>query len=279
MCSPYEANNKILKTEKLFMATNYVPLDKDKHSALKVIPRVNFDLVGNTHLAAATIREFAQLCGCMPIVFIEDPSSKNIHTVAMLGLEQGQNLFFAEDRWQGPHVPMNVQRHPFDIRPDGDKIGLYIDENSSLLADEGQPLFTDAGEPSDYLKNRQQFLSDLANSEVQNQRFIKQIKELELLEEIQIRITYTSGQVRNVTGILSIDEKKLIALADDKVLTLHKAGYLGAAYSMMLSLGQLNRLVELSNKTDNPIQSIQITPIKPEATDKAANEPAPEPSA
>lgn len=251
------------------MANNYVPLDKEKHSALKVIPKINFDLVGKTHLAAATIREFAQLSGCMPIVFIEDPASKNIHTVAMLGLEQGQNLFYAEERWQGPHVPLNVQRHPFDIRPDGDKIGLYIDESSELVSEEGQPLFTEAGEPSDFLKNRQQFLSDLANSEVQNQRFIKQIKELDLLEEIQIRLAYASGQVRNVTGILSIDEKKLIALEDAKVLELHKAGFLGAAYSMMLSLGQLNRLVELSNKTDNPIQSIQISPVNPQTAAKA----------
>jgi hypothetical protein len=194
----------------------------------------------------------------------------------MLGLEQGQNLYYAEERWQGPHVPLNVQRYPFDIRPDGDRLGVFFDENSDMISDEGQPLFTEDGEPSDYFKNRQQFLSDLANSEVQNQRFIKAIQELELLEEIQIRITYATGQVRNVTGILSIDEKKLIALEDEKVLSLHKAGYLGAAYSMMLSLGQLNRLVELTNKTDNPVQSIQISQVKAE---DAANQEAPAPTA
>ncbi len=256
------------------MAINYVPLDKDKHSALKVMPRVNFELVGKTHLAAATIREYAQLSGCMPLVFIEDPKTKNIHSVAMLGLDQGKNLFWAEDRWQAPHVPMNVKRYPFDIRPDGERLGLYIDENSDMISDEGEALFTEAGEPSDFLKNRQQFLSELANSEVQNQRFIKQLQELDLLEEIQIRLAYVNGQLRNVTGVLSINEKKLVELDDDKVLALHKAGYLGAAYSMMLSLGQLNRLVELSNKTDNPVQSIQISPVQ---KDEAANAPvAPE---
>jgi hypothetical protein len=251
------------------MATNYVPLDKEKHSALKVLPRVNFDLVSKTHLAATTIREYAQLAGCMPIVFIEDPKSKYLHSVAMLGLEQGQNLFYADERWQGPHVPMNIQRYPFDIRPDGDRLGMYIDENSELISDEGQALFTEEGEASEFLKNRQQFLTELANSEVQNQRFIKQMQDLGLLEEIQIRIAYTSGQARNVTGILSVDEKKLLGLADDKVLELHKAGFLGAAYSTMLSLGQLNRLVELSNKTENPIQSIQIAPSAPAAQSDA----------
>lgn len=254
------------------MAINYIPLDKDKHSAMKVIPKINFDLVGKTHLAAATIREFAHLSGSMPIVFIEDPGTKNVHTVAMLGLEQGHNLFWAEDRWQAPHIPLNVQRYPFDIRPDGDKLGVFIDENSEMISDEGEALFTEAGEPSDFLNNRQKFLSELANSEMQNQRFIKQVKDLGLLEEISIRVQYRSGQVRNVTGVLTINEKKLVELDDANVLAMHKAGYLGAAYSIMLSLGQLNRLVELTNKTDNPVQAIQITnnakdaEAKPEAT-------------
>lgn len=243
------------------MAINYVPLDKDKHSDLKVSAAVDFAYAANTHLAAATIREFAQLSGSMPLVFIEDPNTKNVHTVAMLGLEQGTNLFFAENKWQGPHVPLNIQRYPFDIRPDGDKLGVFIDENSSQLMESGQPLFNESGEPTEYLQNRQQFLAELANSEVQNQRFIKLLQEHKLLEEIQLRVNYSSNQSRNVTGILSINEKRLLELDDDKVLAMHKAGYLGAAYSMMLSLGQLNRLVELSNKTDNPIQSLQISPV------------------
>ena len=257
------------------MAINYIPLDKAKHSALKIIPKINFDLVSKTHLAAATIREFAQLSGSMPLVFIEDPNTKNVHTVAMLGLEQGNNLFFNEDRWQGPHIPLNIQRYPFDIRPDGEKLGVFIDENSDQISDEGEALFTEDGEPSELLKNRQQFLGDLANSEVQNQRFIKQIKELDLLEEITLRVQYRSGQVRNVTGVLSINEKKLVELDDDKVLAMHKAGYLGAAYSMMLSLGQLNRLVELSSKTDNPVQAIQIS----QASNAPAEEQQPEATA
>ncbi|MGQ8364807.1 SapC family protein [Glaciecola sp. 1036] len=240
------------------MAINYIPLDKAKHGALKIIPKTDFSFAKETHLAAATIREYAQLSNTMPIVLIQDPTTNNIHSVAMLGLEQGKNLFWSEDRWQGANIPLNIQRYPFDIRPDGDKLGVFIDESSELFGDEGEPLFTESGEPSELLKNRQQFLADLANSEVQNQRFIKQLQDNDLLEELQIRIRYVSGQTRNVTGILSVNEKKLLEMEDDKVLAMHKAGFLGACYSLMLSLGQLNRLVELSNKTENPIQAIQV---------------------
>lgn len=241
------------------MAINYIPLDKEKHKDSKVAVNNTFAFAKNTHLAAASIKEFAQLASSMPIVFIKDPKADRHHVVAMLGMEQNQNLFLATDRWKGPHVPMNVLRYPFDVRPDGDKLGVYIDENSELLGSEGEPLFTESGEPSEYLQNRQQFLGDLANSEMMTQRFVKQVLELDLLEEIQIRLLYKNGQQRNVTGMLSINEKKMLELPEEKVLELHKSGFLGAMYAVMMSLGQLNRLVELSKDTDNPIQTMQLS--------------------
>ncbi|GGW94293.1 SapC family protein [Alteromonas halophila] len=241
------------------MAINYVPLDKEKHKDIKVAPRNSFQFAGNTHLAAASIKEFAQLASCMPIVFIKDPNSERHHTVAMLGMEQNQNLFLDGEKWQAPHVPMNILRYPFDVRPDGDKLGLYIDENSDQLTDDGQALFTEAGEPTEVLKNRQQFLADLANSEMMTQRFVAKLTELELMDPFQIRLTYADGKQRNVTGMMSINEKKLLELPEEQVLELHKAGFIGAIYAVMLSLGQLNRLVDLSSKTDNPIQSMQMT--------------------
>ena len=78
---------------------------------------------------------------------------------------------------------MNIQRYPFDIRPDGDKLGLYIDENSDLLGAEGTALFNEDGEASELLQNRLQFMDLLANSERLTAEFIKKVVELELLTE------------------------------------------------------------------------------------------------
>ncbi|OJF69063.1 SapC protein [Alteromonas sp. V450] len=255
------------------MAINFVPLDKEKHKDLKVAVNTSFSFAKNTHLASATIREFAQLAATMPLVFIEDPTSKRHHVVTMLGMEQGQNLFLAGDKWKGPHVPMNIVRYPFDVRPDGDKLGVFIDENSDLISDEGQALFNDKGEPTEFLEARQTFLADLANSEMLTQRFVNKVVELELLDPIQIRLAYKDGSQRNVTGMMSINEKKLLELPDEQVLELHKQGFLGAIYAIMMSVGQLNRLVELSNDTENPIQSMQLSPVQPAQND--AKEEAP----
>lgn len=229
------------------------------------------DFAKEAHISAATVREYPALATSMPIVFIKDPNGK-LFSVAMLGVEQKQNLFLQGDRWEGPHVPMNILRYPFDVRPDGEKLGIYIDENSPQITDDGEPLFVD-GEPSPFLTDRHKYLTELANSEMLTQRFVTKLEELELLEEINIGIVYLSGQKRNVTGMFSINEKKLLELPDDKVIELHKNGFIGAAYAVMVSLGQLNRLVELSNKTDNPIQSMQI--VRANSNQPVANDQAP----
>lgn len=252
------------------MATNYIPLDKDKHGALKVNIKHSFEFAQNTHLSAVTLKEFAQVATCMPIAFIKDPNAGSVHAIAMLGVEDKQNLFMQTGKWQGHAVPMNIQRFPFDVRPDGDKLGVFIDENSDLVSEtEGEALFTESGEPTEFLKNRQNLLGDIANSEVATQRFIKELQELDLLEPIDLFIHYASGEQRSVTGVITISETKLNELPDDKVLGLKKTGFLGAIYAMLLSLGQLNRLVQLSAQTDKPIRAIQIKPAEAKEEAKA----------
>lgn len=254
------------------MAINYVPLDKAVHKDLKLSTKPDYSFTESTHIAAASIREYPQLATAMPIVFIKDESTGNHHSVAMLGVEQQKNLYMNEGKWQAPQVPMNIQRYPFDIRPDGDKLGLYIDENSDLLGTEGTALFTEDGEASELLQNRLQFMDLLANSERLTAEFIKKVVELELLTEIEIRYVTVNNERRTITGMLSIDEPKLLDLADEEVVALHKKGFLGALYAIMMSLGQLNRLVELSNNTESPIRSLQIVNLAQEAAAKAKAE-------
>ncbi|WJG08740.1 SapC family protein [Aliiglaciecola sp. LCG003] len=253
------------------MKTNYIPLDKEKHSALKVNTKHNFEFAKETHLASATLREFAQIASCMPIIFIKDQPNGSFHTIAMLGLEPSSNLYFSQDKWQGHVMPLNIQRFPFDVRPDGDKLGVFIDENSELVGDEGESLFTAEGEPSEYLKNRQDLLGEVANSELATQRFVKRIVELELLDEVQLNVQYATGEKRNVTGLFSINEKRVNELSDETILELKKNGYLGAIYTVMLSLAQLNRLVQLSANTDKPIRGIQLSLVGDKAQAPAAN--------
>ena len=262
------------------MTMNYIPLDKNKHKDLHVKINGDYAHTKDTHLAAASIREYAQIASCMPIIFIKDPKSDTTHSVAMLGIEQSVNLFMQGDKWSGHVVPLNIQRYPFDVRPDGDKLGVFIDENSDLVGQEGEPLFTEDA-PSPFLDNRQKLLSELANSEMATREFVKKVEELDLFESIVIRAQYVDGQQRNINGMQTISEKRLQALDAATIDNLHKLGYLGAIYAVMLSLGQLNRLVQLTQSGENPVRALQLQPEEPagevtaeaEATPKAKKTP------
>jgi hypothetical protein len=247
---------------------NYIPLDKNKHKDLRIKLSSDFAHAKDTHLAAASIREYAQIASCMPIIFIKDPKSETTHSVAMLGIEQGVNLFMRDGKWSGHVVPLNIQRYPFDVRPDGEKLGVFIDENSDLVGKEGEPLFTEEA-PSPFLENRQKLLSDLANSEMATRDFIKKLEDLSLLDPIVIRTQYVNGQQRNINGMQTISEKRMQELDADTVVELHKSGYLGAIYAVLMSLGQLNRLVQLTQGGENPVKALQLQ-AEPPATEEAA---------
>jgi hypothetical protein len=254
---------------------NYIPLDKNKHKDLHVKMSGAFAHAKDTHLAAASLREYAQIASCMPIIFIKDPKSGTTHSIAMLGIDQNVNLFAQDGNWSGHVVPLNIQRYPFDVRPDGDKLGVFIDENSDLVGKEGEPLFTAEGEASPFLDNRQKLLSELANSEMATREFLKKIEELDLLDSIVVRVQYANGQQRNINGMQTISEKRLQELDADTVADLHKSGFLGAIYAVLMSLGQLNRLVQLTSTTDNPVKALQLQ-ADPAVTGEAAPTPAPE---
>ncbi|MFT5838299.1 MAG: hypothetical protein ACI9UT_000791 [Flavobacteriales bacterium] len=251
------------------MTMNYIPLDKNKHKDLRVKLSGDFAHAKDTHLAAASLREYAQIASCMPIIFIKDPKSDTTHSVAMLGIEQGVNLFMQEGKWSGHVVPLNIQRYPFDVRPDGDKLGVFIDENSELVGKEGEALFTDEA-PSPYLENRQKLLSELANSEMATRDFVKKLQDLDLLDAIVIRVVYANGQQRNINGMQTISEKRLQALGTDTVLELHKAGYLGAMYAVLMSLGQLNRMVQLTQGSENAVTNLNLQIEEPAAAEAEA---------
>lgn len=244
------------------MTMNYIPLDKNKHKDMRVKLSNEFAHAKDTHMAAASLREYAQLASCMPIIFVTDPKSEMTHSVAMLGIEQGVNLFMKESKWSGHVVPLNIQRYPFDVRPDGDKLGVFIDESSALVGEEGEPLFAEDA-PSPFLENRQKLLSELANSEMATRDFIKKLQELELLDPIVIRAQYVNGQQRNINGMQTISEKRLQELDAETIADLHKTGFLGAIYAVLMSLGQLNRLVQLTQETENPVRTLQLRVDEP----------------
>src|SRR4051812_44495273 len=71
------------------------------------------EFVRNGNAVPISMPEFQSVAREYPIVFTAD-SSQTYVPVAVLGLTQGENLFFSDGHWlPGTYIPAYARRHPF----------------------------------------------------------------------------------------------------------------------------------------------------------------------
>ncbi|AWL12932.1 hypothetical protein HMF8227_02480 [Saliniradius amylolyticus] len=252
---------------------DFVVLNKDEHKDLKIKHDPTLAHGKESHLIAIAVNEYARAASSVPIVLIKDDKNDTYHSTGLYGLEANKNLYFSEEGWQAHYAPLNLQRYPFDIRPEGEQLIVFIDQGSELVnKDEGQALF-DGDKASEYLESRQRMLGDLVRGENMTREFIKEVDEMGLIDELNLGVIFKDGTRKNLVGLYNINEKKLHELTDEQVLQLHRRGFMGAIYAMLTSVGQLNRLVQLSQNSDNPVQGIQVLPKQEEQQQQEAEAP------
>lgn len=246
-------------------AANIVRIDREKHKNIKVKRNPDVPQATKLHLSSVVAREFPQAATNFPVVFIKDSNSGRFLAVCLFGFEESENLFFENGKWAATYVPMNIGRYPFaiDVAENADKKAVVypcLDQSSSLVnEEEGNALFDAEGKETEYLQNMSKYLGDLFQSEMITQQFIRTVADMELVQAMDFGLELASGEKRSVTGIYTVNQEKMQGLEDDKLLQLHKKGYLGPIYSMLTSLGQVNRMVRLRNKTDgSKINRLQL---------------------
>ena len=245
---------------------NFVPVRKEKHQNLKLASKRNLAHVANQHIVSITAAEYAQASASFPVVFVKNPDSPRYRSVAMLGLEAGENLYYNDDKWSGLSLPQSVGMAPFSLGLDPEKentLTACVDLDSDLVGeDKDSALFEADGKESELLTNVQNSLGRLYENEKMTENFIKELEENDLLQELELRIDLSSGEKKKLTGLFTVNEEKVKALADDKVLDFHKRGLFVPIYAMLGSLGQMNRLVQLRNLTGKAqISGIQFAPL------------------
>lgn len=242
--------------------TNIVAVKKDQHKNLKVSSKRDLTQFAGQHIAPVNVREFGQASTSYPIVLIHDEQSKQYRSIAMLGLETGENLYLDDSKWQAIYVPQAFSNIPFSLGLDPDKeqtLTSCIDLDSPFVGeDKDVALFDENGEETEFYKSMHDQLGRLYESEVATQNFVKMLEENDLLQELELKIDFTDGQNKRLVGLFGINDKKLTELADDKVLEMHKSGAFMAIYAMLSSAGQINRLAQLRNTSNNPQKVVNV---------------------
>jgi hypothetical protein len=237
------------------MFDKIVPVTPERHRLKKVRNTTDFQYASNFHIAYITLHEFARAAAIYPIVFLEDKTQEAFRPVVLMGLQSSENLFVAPDgTWRASYIPAMIRRYPFALGKAGSegKYLICVDEGSDLLSDtEGAPLFDDKGAPTQVIENVKTYLTELQQMDLLTADFNKFLVQHNLLTPLNMRVN-SSDQARNITGCFVINEERLNNFSDALFLDIRHKGYLPAMYAHLLSLPQIERLVQLQNEHAQP---------------------------
>ncbi len=224
-----------------------VPLTPEAHGKLRVRPGINTARLEGQQLLPVVVHEFHLAGSDTPILFVKNSETGQFETVALLGLSQQENLMIDGGRWQGNYVPGVIRSDPFRListSADDENVVLGIDPESPLLGEEGEALFDDKGEITDFLKGRRDALVSYIEHGNITRAFTARLVELDLLAHRELTLDL-DGKKSTVSGMYLVDEEKLNKLDDETLLELQKRGFLRAIYAHFMSLNRIHGLARL----------------------------------
>ena len=227
--------------------TRHAQLNNIDHKDLRIDTRRSAALGDDVAFAATFPAEFRDLQAYYPIVFRKDANGM-LSPVALLGFQEGHNLFLHDERWDAAYLPLAIERNPFLIGHGGEEITVHIDLDSPRVrSDIGQPLFREHGSNTEYLDRIASVLLTLHNGLQRVPAFIDALLAHELLESFVLDIELDDSSVNRLAGYHTINEDRLRALDAAALGELHTAGYLEPVFMAVASVSNFRDLIERMN--------------------------------
>lgn len=230
-------------------------LDREAHRQLRLKRLVHEDYSparGMNSMFVSAV-EMIDACREYPIVFVRSGESElgkppvEVTPVAVLGLKRGENLYLtAGGGWSASYVPAFLRSYPFAlVRTDETNYVLCFDRTwDGFSEQEGERLFDDKGEASEFLLGVQRYLETLDGEMQRTRAFGQRLIELGLLQDMRFDATMDGGQSLTVDGFLAIDGNRLGELPEATVMELHRSGMLALIHAQLVSMGNMRKLVE-----------------------------------
>jgi hypothetical protein len=249
-----------------------IELNSSKHKGLKVRANCSVELAAKQQIIRLRATEVGRAATNFPVFFTRGSQDGALVLSAFTCFENGQNMFIRDGQWQGTYQPSVMQTYPFFLMrsPSDEKnYTIGIDENNQAFSkEEGELLFDDNGKASMQLSRAKTLLEADIKNDINTYQFAKKLEELALLKIIDLIVQYQAGASQTITGLITIDEDKLNALSAEQLHGLNQQGYLVQIHALLISIYQLNLLIQKQNaRSDLP----KVSQLKIEvAKDRAA---------
>jgi len=234
--------------------TQLTAINSQTHLNLRVSPHPTPDSVAMNAVSVIP-QELPRLLAHYPVFFLKSDESGRFEPVALLGFDQGENLFYANGRWEVDYVPLQIQRHPFSLlrRPElaggAAALDLAIDMDSKQIgADDGERLFTEDGKATRFLEDRASMMQALVGGSTEAFNFTGKLAELGLLESVQVKVEFVDRSEKQLQGLYWIAAAAVQKLTGEQLVDLRDRKYLEWMYFQMASLAHVAGLVARKNR-------------------------------
>jgi len=225
-----------------------VPLYKNNKVRLPA-PGAVPELCNQLNAIPISYTEFTVACRDYPLVFTSGDEGKTYAPVAVLGINNGENLFLADGAWdKDVYVPAYVRRYPFCMaRVNLDKVeqaDRLICVEKDFLDDKGELMFDAEGKPVPKWLPIEKLLQEYEADLERSREMSGILSDYGLLEPFAMQAQPTAGAAMNLTGMYRVDEKKMEFLNASQHKNLIKKGVMGRIYAHLISLDNFARLLD-----------------------------------
>ena len=232
-------------TKQLLIYETAVPITPARHSKHSV--EVGGDYAFSKGVNAVPLMAVEILRAATEYAVVFTGVGEDIMPAVVLGVKGDQNLYLGPDaKWNAKYIPAFLRRYPFVFAASADNktLTLCIDESYPGLNTEGrgQRFFTDDNKPSPYVEQVLTFLKEYQAQFLRTQMMGRKLKELELLEPMQAKVTTPGGAQLSLTGFMAVNRVKLRALAPEKLAELAMTDELELLYLHLYSLRNFNEV-------------------------------------
>lgn len=228
-------------------------LDNVTHKDLRVRTGFGPEFGDNINQVLVFPTEFGELHREYPIFFRQDAEGR-FQCIVLLGLDRDENLFLDGRHWQARYVPAIHARGPFLIGltkdgEDGPQAMIQVDlEHPRIATDgEGVAVFKPQGGQSAYLDGVSDALRRIHEGIGLAPAMFEAFSEAGIIEPVQLDISITDAERYTVPDLFTVSEERLASLDAAALDALNQSGFLGSAYLVAASIGNVNRLIDLKH--------------------------------
>ncbi len=240
-------------------------LDNINHKDLKVVNSFSVAVGDNIASTVTFITEFSEVQKEYPILFRKTPENGEYQAIVLFGIQKDENLFLVDTAtsgqtnagWNAAYIPAVVARGPFSIglqrqqENNEEKIVplVHVDmDHPKVSAEGGVNVFLEHGGNSPYLNRISNTLNLIRDGMQLNKHMFDAYLRHEIIEDVSIDISLDNGDKYKIDGFQTINSDRLQNLKGEALEELSRAGFLQAAYFVVASLANIQRLVGLKNR-------------------------------